>query len=132
MKKEEKSGNLLRETARDILALGSIPFFLLVIVRVMMLEKPYFPGQFIIAGVIFFILFAIFKSDIYSGLGLIMLTFTILFYRDLQFSILAVIIYVLLITSLFYLGKERNMILKGVFFGAISTAISWWLTGIIF
>jgi len=122
----------LREFARDFVALGGIPFFILVLVRVSLLERPDFFSQFIIAGVIFIILMLIFKSDTYSGLGLIVLVFTILFYDQTRFSIFAVLAYFLIIASLFYLKIERKNIFKGIFFGAIATLISYFLVQIIF
>lgn len=122
----------LGELARDFVALGGIPFFILVLVRVSLLERPDYFSQFAIAGIIFILLMLIFKSDTYSGLGLIVLVFTILYYDQTRFSIFAVLAYFLIIASLFYLKIERKNIFKGIFFGAIATIISYFLVQIIF
>lgn len=122
----------MKESARDFIALGSIPFFILVLARVSMVNNPVYLSQFILAGIVFLALTLIFKSDIYSGLALVVVVFTIIFYGDLGFAIFAVLAYFLIIASLFYLKIERKNIFKGIFFGAIATAISYFLVQIIF
>jgi len=124
--------NWFKKFARDFVALGSPVFFVLVLARVSMLSKPYYLSQFIIAGVIFFLLMILFKSDLYSGLGFVVLVFTSLYYNDLKFSIVAILIYFGLIASLIYLKTEKNKVIKGILFGAIGTAISYYLVGRIF
>ena len=101
-----KKTDWLSETARDLVALGSVGFFLLVLVRVYMLDNPQYFSQFVLAGVVFLLLFAVFKSNIYSGLGLIVLIFTSLYYADLKFTIFGGVAYVLLLGSLFYLKYD--------------------------
>ena len=71
-----------KEVARDFLAIGSIPFFILVIARVILLNDPDFLSQFIIAGVIFLLLTYFFKTNVYSGLALITVVLLSLFYND--------------------------------------------------
>jgi len=117
---EDKKENYLKELARDFLALGSLPFLALVLARVWMLDKPDYFLQFVSASVVFFILVFIFKSELYSGLALIIGVFTSLYYQDLQFTIFAGVAYVCLVASLFYLGKEKWKIVRGVLAGAIS------------
>lgn len=124
--------NWLKEVARDIIALGSIPFFILVLVRVSLLEKPYFLSQFIIAGVIFLVLMLIFKSDLYSGLALVVLIFTILYYENMRYSIFASLAYLLLLGGLIYLDRDKKKVFKGVLLGAISTAISYYVVKLVF
>ena len=127
-----KDKNWFKEFARDFVALGSPVFFVLVLARISILSQPYYLSQFIIAAVIFFLLMILFKSDLYSGLAFIVLIFTSLYYNDLKFSIVAVLIYFGLIASLIYLKTEKNKLFKGILFGAISTAISYYLVGKIF
>lgn len=43
--------NWKKELARDCIALGSIPFYILVVARVSMLSKPIYLAQFIFAGI---------------------------------------------------------------------------------
>lgn len=127
-----KDKNWFKEFARDFVALGSPVFFVLVLARISILSQPYYLSQFIIAGVIFFLLMILFKSDLYSGLAFIVLIFTSLYYNDLKFSIIALLVYFGLIASLIYLKTEKNKVIKGILFGAISTAISYYLVGKIF
>jgi len=127
-----KRKNLLRETARDLIALGSPLFFVIVIARISILSNYEYLSQFIIAGVLFFTLMFFFKGNLYSGLGLIVLVFTTLFYNNLKFSIFAILIYLGLIVSLIYLKTDKEKVFKGVLAGAISTAISYFIVDFIF
>jgi hypothetical protein len=115
-----KNSDWKKEFLRDLIAMGGIPFFLLVLVRVYMLDKPEYFNQFFISGAIFLILFLIFKSNLYSGLGLIVLLFTSKYYNDLQFTIFASIAYALLVGNLFYLKYDWKKIILGILFGLIS------------
>ena len=124
--------NCINETARDLIALGGIPFFILVIARVWLISKEYYQFQFIFGGIIFLILMFLFKSNIHSGLGLIVLIFTTIYYNNLNFGIFASLAYCLLIFSLIYLKKDKKEILKGILFGGISSSISYYLVGILF
>ena len=115
-----------REFARDVIALGSIPFFLLVLVRIWILPNPEFLTQFIIAGGGFLLAFFIFKQNMYSGLALITLIFTSLHYNDLRFTIFASIAYLVLLFSLFYLKEESKEIFKGILLGIISSGVGYY------
>ena len=127
-----KRKNLLREIARDFIALGSPVFFILVIARIYLLSNFEYLSQFIIAGVLFFILIFLFKGNLYSGLGLIVLVFTTLFYNNLKFSIFAILVYLGLMVSMIYLKTDKEKIFKGVLAGAISTVISYFTVDFIF
>ncbi len=127
MKKEGVKG-----VARDIIALGSIPFFTLVLIRITILKDPIYLAQFIFAGILFLILFFIFKSNIYSGLSLIIGTFTSINYNDLIYAIFVTLAYILLIFSLVYLKEDKKRIFLGFLFGAISTITSYFLINLIF
>ncbi len=128
MKKRE----WLKEIARDIVALGSLPFFILVVVRVIILPDQHFLSQFIFAGVIFLLLMPLVKQNLYSGLGLILLVLVSLYYNNLKFTVFASMLYTGLIISLIYLKTEKQKIIKGVLLGALSTAISYFLIKAIF
>ena len=122
MKKE----GFWRELARDFVALGSIPVLILVIARVWILDNPAYLSQFLIGGILFLILAFIFRSDLYSGLGLVMTFFLVLFYNDLKFTIFIILVYIGLLLSLVYLGEEKKKILRGIFLGVLSTAVSYY------
>jgi hypothetical protein len=127
MKKE-----IIGELARDLIALGGLPFFLLVIIRVSINPDFHYIFQFVIAGILFFIMKFFFKYEIHSGLALILLLFIGNYYWDLKFMIFATLMYFLLIASLFYLKKNNKEILKGILFGGISSAISYFSVKLIF
>jgi hypothetical protein len=121
-----------KEVARDFIALGSIPFFILILVRVYLLDKPGYFSQFIVAGILFLILGYVLKATIYSGLGLVALVFTMLYYNNLKYNIFAIAAYLLLLGSLFYLKKPKKKILLGVLFGVIASGISYYLVPLVF
>ncbi len=121
----------LKEAARDLIAFGSLPFLIITIVRVSV-EQAYYLAQFLIAAALFFILRVVFKGDLRAGVGFILLAFTSFFYRHPLFVIFALLIYIGLIVSLFYLKRDRKEILKGLFLGGISTAISYSIVKLIF
>lgn len=121
----------IKETARDLIAFGSIPFFILVLVRVLLLSKPVYFYQFIVAGVIFLILTILFRSNLYSGLSLIVLFFTCLYYQEIKFTIFGSLVYLGLLASLFYLKEKKERIFKGIFFGVLSSAISQICVGLV-
>lgn len=112
-----------KELARDIIALGSIPFFLLVIIRIWLLNNNSYLLQIIISGVLFLILSYFFKANFYAGLAWIVLFFTSKYYTDLRYSFFAILIYLSLLLSLIYLNKEKKKIVFGVLFGIICSLI---------
>ena len=105
----------LKEIARDVIALGSPVFFLLVLARVALLSNFEYLSQFVIAGILFVVLF-----------------FTTIYYSDLKFSIFAILLYFGLVASLLYLKKDKREIINGVIFGLISTGVSYILVKFIF
>ena len=115
---------LLKVAARDIVALGGLPFFVLVLVRVWMLDNTEYFLQFVIAGVVFLLLFFWLKQDVYAGLGLIVLVFTSLYYGDFLYSIFGSVAYCLLLVSLVYLGRDWKKVIFGVLLGAIGVGVS--------
>lgn len=121
----------LNELARDLIALGGIPFLILTIVRVSVI-KPYYPMQFIISSVVFFILKAVFGGTLRAGIGLILVVFTSLFYNSLLFATFASLVYIGLVISLFYLKEDKMKILKGVLLGGISTGAGYFIVRLIF
>lgn len=127
-----KNKNFLKEISRDFVALGSPVFFVLVLVRVSMLPNTEYLMQFVFAGILFFILMFLFKANLPSGLGLIMLVFTIIYYNDLRFGVFAALAYSGLIFSLIYLKEEKNKIFKGFIFGMMSTLASYFSVDFIF
>lgn len=121
----------LKEQARDLIAIGSIPFLVLTVARVSVITA-YYPMQFIISSALFFILKMIFKAELHAGIGFILFIFISLFYHNWLFAIFALIIYTGLIISLFYLKIGRVLILKGILLGMASAGIGYIIVKLIF
>ena len=121
-----------KEAARDIIALGSPVFFLLVIARIFLLSNYAYLSQFIIAGILFLAMMFFIKANYYSGLGLIVLIFTAKYYGDLKFALFGAFLYLLLLASLIYLKEDKMKIVKGILFGLISAGISYYAINLIF
>jgi hypothetical protein len=115
-----------KEFARDFLALGSIPFFILVLVRVAMGNNFSYLSQFLISGILFFILFYFLKIDSYAGIGFILLFFTSNYYSDTKFTLFASLVYLGLLGSLIYLKRDLKKILLGFLIGLISVGFSYY------
>ena len=90
----------LKELARDFVALGGIPFFILVLVRIMILPDWMYFSKILIAGILFFAFYFFVKQNIHVGLAIIVLIFLSFYYKNLQFTIFALLSYVLIIGSL--------------------------------
>ena len=89
----KKRFEFLKEGARDFVTLGSIPFFILVLVRVWILDTPAYFSQFAIAGGLFLIITFLFKNNLYSGLALMMLFFTALVYNEWRYTLFGSLVY---------------------------------------
>ncbi|MDD4939254.1 MAG: hypothetical protein PHE18_05140 [Candidatus Omnitrophica bacterium] len=121
----------IRELARDLIALGSIPFLILTIARVSVL-RIYYPMQFILSSSAFFALNVFFKGEMRSGIGMILLVFTSIYYNRIFFTLFALFIYAGMIVSLFYLRRGRKQILTGVFLGAVCSGAGYAIVRLIF
>ena len=117
--------NWKNELARDLIALGSIPFFLLVLVRIHLLNNPAYLNQFIFSGITFLVLFFIFRLNLYSGLGLIALFFTSMHYADVAFTVFGSIIYLSIIASLFYLKHDMKKVFLGILAGMAGIGVGY-------
>ena len=121
--------NWKKEIARDILALGSIPFYILVIVRAIIGKYAPFVYQLIISWIVLIVLVLIFKnSNKYIARCFILIFFTSLFYHDMLYTVFASLIWVLTLISLVYLKVKRNEIIKGILFGIIAVIAGYYLT----
>jgi len=115
--------NWIKEIERDILALGSIIFYFLVIGRA--LVGPFWAlfTQLIIAAVIFIIIFILTKKfDTYISRGFILALFTSLYYESIIYSVFASTILILIIISSYHLGNPLRKIMLGIFVGLLCSA----------
>ena len=121
-----------KEVARDLIALGSIPFYFLVMARSLVGKYFLFTYQLIV-GLLFLFLISLFfkKFNPYLSRVFVLIVFTILFYNDMFYSIFAILAGVLLLVSLFYLKKPKKEIGLGFVFGLITSLIAYYLAPLI-
>ena len=118
---------IINEIARDSLAFGSIPMFIIVAARSTIGSYYNFLNQILLAGFILFLLTFFLKSQNYLARAIILYIFTILFYNDIKYTIFASFLLPLILISIIYLKYPRKQILFGIINGIISSGISYYL-----
>ena len=106
------------ETARDLLALGSWVFYILVIGRALI--KPYRPfvDEIIIAGVVVVLAGMMFlEFDGYIARALVLVIFTSMFYENVIYTSFASIVGLLMLFSSYGLNKDIRRIGLGLIVG---------------
>ena len=122
MKKDWK-----KEIARDILAFGSIVFYVLVLVRALIQPYRPFVDSLVVAILVLIVLSIFIKNyDTYIARGFVLAFFTSVFYQDILFTIFAVFLFIGLIVSSYYIGTGKSKILKGLILGAVSVAVGYY------
>ena len=121
------------EIARDVLALGSWVFFVLVIARVAI--KPYRPflDQLIIAGTVLLVIGFVLKRvdyEKYVARGLVLVVFTSIFYESLIYNWFVSLVGLGLIWSSWCLEKNWKRIVYGLIVGAIGIGIGYYVSGL--
>ena len=117
----------LKEIARDLLALGSIPFYFLVLIRAIIGKYNLFVYQMIIAAIAIFILYFIIKnSSLHVARSFAALIFVSLFYKEMIFTVFASLVWVLLLVSAYYLKKDTGLVFRGIVVGGISSLIGYY------
>jgi len=117
-----------KEIARDIIALGSIPFYFIVIIRAIIGKYAPFVYQLLFALIILLILYQFIRFNQYIARGLILVVFTSAFYNIMLYTIFTALLWICMILSLVYLKVKGSEIIKGALLGLISTGISYYLT----
>jgi len=118
----------LRELARDLVAFGSIPFYIIVIARSTIGNHQLFVYQTIIALILLTAISIFVKGNMHIARGFVLFGFTSLFYYDLIFALFAFMLWLATLVSLFYLKKKTSMILKGVAIGVVCFATAYYVT----
>ena len=119
----------LKEIARDLLALGSIPFYFLVVIRAIIGNYNLFVYQMLIAAAAIFILYFVIKdSSMRIARALVALVFTSLFYKEMIFTVFASLIWILLLVSAYYLKRKIGSILRGIIIGLLGSLIGYYGT----
>jgi len=123
MKKDWK-----KEVARDCIALGSIPFYFIVIIRAIIGQYAIFVYQMLIALVVLIALSVVVKKvDIYVARVFVLWVFSSLFYNHNLYTIFAFLLWIFVIISSNYLKTKKNVIIKGVIFGVVSAGVAYYL-----
>ena len=120
-----------REMARDVLALGSWVFYILVIARALI--KPYrpFADQLIIAGIVLILISLIYKNwDDYVARAFVLIIFTSIFYQSLIYTFFVSLIGIILIYSSWYGGNNLRKIFYGLIIGIVSISIGYYGPGL--
>jgi|SRR3989338_48817 len=130
MKKEpEINRTWFDELLRDIIAFGSLPFFLIVVIRTLINNKittvTYQLGLSLILICIFYLIFWKWKFEIHAALSLPLVIFVSLYYQDLKFTIFVLVIFILLLASLLYLKYDWKKVSLGLIMGGMVSWISW-------
>jgi len=125
-----------KELSRDFLALGSWIFFLLVVVRLLILPNkwPYL-YHLIIAGLFILVLEIFVKDsvgvDYYVTRALVLAYFTSIFYENNLYNIFVGFSLLGFLVSSWYVGRDWKKTGYGVLLGAIVVGVGWWLGGLI-
>tara|TARA_Y100000310_G_C20697687_1_gene826903 strand:- start:5757 stop:6161 length:405 start_codon:yes stop_codon:yes gene_type:complete len=124
--------NAKNELARDIIALGSIAFYIIVIVRALIGRFSPFVYQLIIAILLLMVLSRFINgANQYIARGFILLAFISLYYKSITFTFFSSILWVCMIFSLIHLKVKCIEIKKGILLGAVSAAIAYYLAPLI-
>ena len=115
----------MKTLARDFLALGSIPFFLLVTVRVFIAPVANYHYQLLLAFGIIVVVSLFVKNQQYIAMAVVLLVYTSLYYADFVYTLFARIAWVLMVVSSYYLERNKMAIIKGTILGAFATLISY-------
>ena len=109
--------------ARDALAFGSILFYIIVIVRAIIGKHMAFVYQVVIALAILAILALLIKSsNQHIARAVPLVAFTSMFYKDDLFTLFAVLLFIAMIFSAFYMKINKKEIFNGVVAGIMASA----------
>lgn len=118
-----------QEILRDIVALGGLPFYVLVTARAAIGPYPAFLSQVVIALPVLILLARLVRgSNLHIARALILVVFTSIFYKSPQFTIFAALVWAGMIFSLVRLKVPSGEIVRGVTLGAVSAAVGYAIT----
>jgi hypothetical protein len=122
-----------KEAARDVLALGGIPFYFIVFIRSVIGEFSFFIYSLPIAFVAWFFLrkLIIKNGNLHISLGFILMTYISGFYKQALFTAFAFGFWILMIASVRMSKTKWSEIIKGTVNGIVSAAIGAGITALI-
>jgi hypothetical protein len=122
-----------KEIARDVIALGSWVFYLLVIAR--MAIKPYRPvlDQVVIAGIVILLIGLIWRKrefNEYISRGVVLVVLTSIFYESLIYTWFVSLVGIGLLWAAWYLDGDWKKIVFGLLIGLIALGIGYYVPGL--
>jgi hypothetical protein len=124
MKKDWKYG-----IARDSMAFGSILFYLIVIIRAIIGKYMPFVYQILIAiTILILVSFIIKNANHHLARAFALVVFTSLFYKDNLYTIFAVLLWIFMVLSAFYIKINKKSIFKGIILGIFASLVSYYLS----
>ena len=123
----------VKEIARDLRALGGIPFYFIVAVRAVIGQYALFVWQLIIAAAgLLFIYFTTrntkMKSDMHIASLLVLCVFTSIFYNELYFTVFAFALGGLVIVASYYNQIKNWVIIRGLIAGIICSGLAYYIS----
>ena len=123
------SKNAKDEAARDLIALGGLPFYLLVLVRSTIGGYLSFLSHVAVALPVLYLLSKAVKgSNLHIARGFILVIFASVYYSALPFTVFSLLVWCGMIYALIYMKTDKGEILKGIALGVVSVVISYSLT----
>lgn len=125
MKQDKKT--VLKEIARDLMALGGVPFLVLVLVRVFMVDN--YREVFNIAAAVILVVIVSFimkNVDYHAAIIPILVIFTSIFYNDNLYTIFAVVVGIAAIVMIRLYLKKKN-IYKSAVLGILCSIASYFI-----
>ena len=110
------------------MALGSIPFLILVLIRIWIADNYLQFFQIIFAVVLVFIFSLVFrKSNNYSAIIVVLAIFTSIFYMERDYTIFVIVLSLIAFFGMFkYLGRKN--VWYGVLWGGVSSVVSYFVS----
>ncbi|HSC34135.1 MAG TPA: hypothetical protein VLG45_02580 [Thermodesulfobacteriota bacterium] len=123
------SGYVKEEITRDLIALGGLPFYFLVLVRAAIGDYLSFLVQVAAALPVLYLLTSLVRgANLHIARALVLVVFTSIFYDALPFTVFSFLVWGVMVYSLVYLKTGAGKILKGIALGVVSVALSYSLT----
>ena len=117
----------LRETSRDLLALGSIPFYFLVVARSIIGNYPVFVYQTLIAAIAIFILWFLIKdASMHVARALVIVVFTSLFYNEAVYTAFASLVWIAMLMPAYFLKRSMPFVLRGIIMGFLASIVGYY------
>ncbi|MFH1063818.1 MAG: hypothetical protein V1729_01925 [Candidatus Woesearchaeota archaeon] len=114
-----KKATIAEDIAHDLRALGSIPFYFIVIIRAVIGQYLLFLWQLVIAaGGLLFLYHTSKGTDLRIASAIVLCVFTSLFYVEIYFTVFASAIVVMIIMASVYIRIDKRKILRGIISGA--------------